>query len=178
MEFDREEMMRRWMLLRYGEMPRCDAAVKRVDGVDLTLLAEVEMEAWFDALVRRGDPREVAEADVSEVVKVVRVEDGVHRVELPPCVVRLTRVEWTSGARGLMVGSGEAPALLARQRNVLTRMSAGMPVVAEGGGGRFYMIYGGDERPDCIMGLRDSSDGVYRLQNQAFNTIKYKEENE
>ena len=58
MKLTHEQMLELWMMRRYGETPRCDAAVTRTDGIDLATLAAAEMRAWYLALLDEG-PREL-----------------------------------------------------------------------------------------------------------------------
>lgn len=124
----RAQMLERWMLLRGLGPMRNDAAVTRVDGLDLSARLELEMRRWYAGYLRHAAPALLPVRDVAASAVALPRGPGLWLgVELPRQVVRLVEV-WLEGCdapcRVVAPGSVEAR----REDNPLTRSRGRAPV--------------------------------------------------
>lgn len=170
-----KEMVERWMLLRYHEVPRCDAAITRVDGIDLRGLSLIEARAWYVDLLDRGEAGYLSPEDIAAEVAVRPEADGVAVVALPENCRRVVAMR-LNGREGevelLRADDGSA-----RRRslgNPFSRGGRACPVAVVSADKRLtiYSLPGTEvpviESLTCVM---EPADGTFVMDDSALGLI-------
>lgn len=164
------EMIERWLLHRYHEMPRGDLAMVRSDGVDLTTIANDEINAWFMNLLDEADPALVDPVDIAPLLEFRHLPDGSAETKLPDKCRRLLSIRmagWLAPAK--IVTKGSIAEL--RQHNRLTRGSLANPVTVIDGRIARVFTPSGDLTVVEATATMIPDDGCYRFSERALSTI-------
>ncbi len=173
MKLTHEQMLELWMMRRYGETPRCDAAVTRTDGIDLATLATAEMRAWYLALLDEGPRELLVPEEIASKVLVEQMSDGSALVSLPPTVRRLLTLRLRGSLIPCAIVSDPASVIARRQHNPMTRGAACHPVAIVVGP-KLLRVWPTDSRDVSVSSATaavDTGENTYQFDERALATI-------
>lgn len=165
----RDEMTARWRSLRSSTTPPVEASVTRLDDVEIDTRIEAEIDAWYDALLLKADPRLLAPRDLS-ALDVLETPGGVSFVELPEGTVRVLSVIASDWERHATIITDPRHPDVLRQRGKLTASCDCDPVAFLSGRHLYLYPFSGGNTLTSLQAVV-KEDGIYELDSTALSIM-------
>lgn len=171
----RRQMLDKWMLMKGFALARTDASVIRADGIDIEVMMEAEMRAWYLSMLDTAPPHLVGAADIADRVALTVDSDGLTaRVALPADCRRVVRFRLDGWHNDATIAAPDSAAAR-REDNRLTRSGMWRPVAVLWPDGVLTVraLPTGPKRIAALVVVGDTGPDLYRFDESLFPKPEY-----
>lgn len=172
MIYSERQLIDEWKMRSGLEPVRIDATLQRYDALDIDAYVKRMLDDWYLKLLDEGDAAFLDPEDVTELVEVAGVDDGVAVAILPAGTRRLMEVADASWHRPAMI-TGAGSMLARRQESTFSRGRCDSPVAVVDSPEhvRLYSYPPGVSPSLQRVAVARHVPGIYRLDPRALSLI-------